>query len=246
MQMSIIPGNPLSIIDTKTADQLGLQRHDLSRSVGPAEGYVFAPVRVGEANFGTVRLFVFPSDRGVPANSSLGWDVLSKADLDFDFPNGKFNVFSPKHCEGKVVYWTKDPYAKVSLVPSYGPLFAMDLDGEEIGAIIDPTTPRTWMPLRNAKRIFHWKENPPELTLLSDVKPVDPYKAVYRYPFKMLSVKDLEIRSPAIDLQESTEPQQPSFLYIGMNTLRQTHIYMAPRDQKAYLTVAPSVSPRSN
>src|SRR5271155_293082 len=43
----------------------------------------------------------------------LAPDIMRNYDADFDFANHAFKLFSPEHCEGKVVYWTHDPYGTV-------------------------------------------------------------------------------------------------------------------------------------
>ena len=45
----------------------------------------------------------------------LGLDLLSKFDVELDFANNKFNLYSSNHCPGKAVYWS-DTYAPVPLV----------------------------------------------------------------------------------------------------------------------------------
>src|SRR5271154_4215681 len=45
---------------------------------------------------------------------TLAPDILSAYDVDFDFAGSKFRLFTKDHCEGRVVYWTREPYGVVS------------------------------------------------------------------------------------------------------------------------------------
>jgi hypothetical protein len=45
----------------------------------------------------------------------LAMDVLNQFDLELDFAHHKLNLFSPNHCKGQVIYWTKT--APVAAVP---------------------------------------------------------------------------------------------------------------------------------
>jgi hypothetical protein len=54
-----------------------------------------------------------PSDSRVVG--ILAMDVLNQFDLELDIAHHKLNLFSPDHCKGQVIYWTKT--APVAAVP---------------------------------------------------------------------------------------------------------------------------------
>ncbi|MGH7140002.1 MAG: retropepsin-like aspartic protease, partial [Pirellulales bacterium] len=63
-----------------------------------------------------MRFLVMPDGVMPPElGGTLAPDVLRAYDDDFDFANAKFNLVSPNHCPGQVVYWTKEPYAQIAL-----------------------------------------------------------------------------------------------------------------------------------
>lgn len=49
-----------------------------------------------------------PRSNTTSPEGTLGREYFRYFDLDFDFANGKLNLFSPDHCAGKVVYWAKE------------------------------------------------------------------------------------------------------------------------------------------
>ena len=44
---------------------------------------------------------------------TLAPDILSAYDVEFDFANGKLNLYSPARCAGNPVYWTTRPHVEV-------------------------------------------------------------------------------------------------------------------------------------
>jgi hypothetical protein len=67
----------------------------------------------------------------------LAMDVLNQFDLEFDFAHHKLNLFSPDHCKGQVIYWTKTaPVAAVPMTLRGDAEFVipMQLDGKDLNA----------------------------------------------------------------------------------------------------------------
>ncbi len=69
----------------------------------------------------------------------LAPDILKHYDLDIDFGTDKMNLFSPDHCEGKVVYWKADTVAVVPMrvLRSGQIVVPVTLDGQRVLALLD-------------------------------------------------------------------------------------------------------------
>lgn len=99
---------------------------------------------------------------------TLAPNILRHYDADFDFGHAKFNLFSQDHCQGKVVYWTDDPYAaiKVSIDDEGHIKVPIQLDGQDIQAAVDTGSWRSLLSLEPAKRLFSIPDNDPKLKFL--------------------------------------------------------------------------------
>jgi Aspartyl protease len=89
-----------------------------------------------------VRMYVLGS-ASVPAHfaGSLGEDVLSKLDVEFDLSSGAIRLFTPRNCSGdQVVYWAQ-AYSMMPLVHSIGsgdwPQVEVALNGHRVLALLD-------------------------------------------------------------------------------------------------------------
>jgi hypothetical protein len=243
MDALVVTQTPISFIDSATADRLGLKRKKLEPAFGPfTERVEVESLIIGQADFGKTILVVHQSDED--GGIVLGWGFLGRRDVDFDFPNGSLKLFAPDHCRGKVVYWTKDPYAILDyrLTP-VGPGLTARLDGEKVQVIVSTGTKTTQIDFKAVKRLFRWRDRPPELSEVSDREGTDSTDPIYRYPFKTLSLGEIEIKAPKINLVDRADPKiVVDQLNLGMSTLGKLHIYFAAKEQKAYLTEGASNS----
>lgn len=172
----------------------------------------------------------------VDANDALsnvdlfGADFLSNYDLDFDFAKGRLNLVSPEHCPGDVVYWTKGNYGVVPFELSGDRIrLTVKLDGEEFGALLDTGAADT----------------PMNLTRVANELKLDRTKLERsgHYPFKSLSVGDVTVTNPSITLIPDGESilghgNSSLHMILGMNVLRQLHLYISYKEKKIYVTPA--------
>ncbi|MDE2182019.1 MAG: aspartyl protease family protein [Alphaproteobacteria bacterium] len=162
----------------------------------------------------------------------LATDILAAMDVDFDMAGGKVALFSHDHCEGKVVYWTHDPYAAVPFKLDDERHMKIDvtLDGKDVPAFIDTGSFDSAMSLETAADIFGL-----------DVAALK--KNDGRHAFKLLSFDGVAVANPNINLIPDEESKimggygQPKLL-IGMGILRQLHFYIAFRERVMYVTPA--------
>jgi hypothetical protein len=192
-----------------------------------------------------------PRDLHSAAAGFLGQDILRKYDLDLDFGAHKLRLFSPDHCEDRVVYWTT-AYDEIPVTIRGGGRieFTITLDGRSLRALINTGSPNTMISMGAANNLFGVTKDSPGVQTIGEVPPNYPIQ--YRYRFKALSFGNVQAPNPLIDLLPDTAKDRMQFLasppfrpwidvpplFIGMDVLRKLHLYIAYREQKIYLTAA--------
>ena len=188
----------------------------------------------------------------------LGSNALRNFDVEVDPAAAQVNLFSPDHCEGKVVYWAPT-FADLPLrVRANGAIeFDMMLDGHAITALLDTGAAHSTITIEMARRIFDFDPRSPAVERVSG----NGNDTTYRMRFTSLVAGDLAIRNPRITIvpdpvarkrlaqaMESGYSGALDFrnarLVLGMDILRQLHFYIAYREQKLYFTAAtPAAAP---
>lgn len=176
-------------------------------------------------------------------------------DVDLDFGNDKLNFFSPDHCPGGVLYWTAPAVAILPITRNGNWItIPVTLDGHEVNAIISSGNSTTYLRMNLAEQIYG-------LTMGGDDTPVsgnllnDTSLKTYIHQFKSLSFGSIVIDNPQtyiiptggynnMDRTElvgsrakterdlSTVPE----MSLGMDVLRQLHLYMAFKEGKLYVS----------
>ena len=171
----------------------------------------------------------------------LSPDFLANFDLDFDFASGKLNLFSRDHCEGQVVYWTKEPVAKIPITRKDATHIAIPvtLDGQEIKAMIDTGGGGSAvMSLEAAEYDFDLKDDDPKF---EHVPGPNGIKDARKYPFKMLTFGDVQVLNPQIILVPDRDAKMGSNsprMIIGITILRQLHMYIDYHEKYLYVSAA--------
>jgi predicted aspartyl protease len=177
----------------------------------------------------------------------LAPDLLSRMDVELDFSNGKFNLWSQDHCPDSVVYWADD-YASLNItfdkvgdgiVEQKHILVNAKLDGTDVRMAFDTGAPYSTMTVEQARHVFHWGDTVPEMKRLNADHPEKP--AIYAYPFKTLTFNGVTITNPKILLME-TPPihyYTPNYdMLLGIETLSRLHIYISYGEKVMYITGA--------
>lgn len=176
----------------------------------------------------------------------LSTDLFLQYDIDMDFGADRLNYFSQDHCEGKVAYWSERPLAILPVNLSGGHLnIVVTLDGEIFNAVLDTGAPATATRLRDIIGPFHMLQGSPDLPVIAVAKD-NPDQKVYAHKFERLSFGDITVLHPQIGLLPDTgtgatqfgQYNGPRRIIIGMNVLRQLHLYIAYREKKLYITPA--------
>jgi hypothetical protein len=209
-------------------------------------------LQIGAVSGKDVPVLLLPNATDAAAVGILAFDLLSNFDVELDFHDAKLNLFSPDHCPGKVVYWA-DSYASVPFIRDAlgGILFKIDLDGHRLKARLSTSEPNAalhgWV-AENRMDIFT-----KDLVALS---PASKDATRYRYPFKRLSLGDVAINNPAVDVltletdqtcdgmatpdvgSRTTICHGGSDIAIGLKELRALRLYFSFKENELYVTAA--------
>jgi predicted aspartyl protease len=186
----------------------------------------------------------------------LGTDVLRNVDVELDFAANKINLIAPNQCGGTVVYWQAPAVAVVPItLDRFGQLmFRMQLDGRRVTAMLDTGASDTILNLDTARRTFRIDVNGPDVEKVGEL--TGGYSAnVYRRRFNSLAFEGVTISNPMLvmmpNMMGSVNPAAPRTgslirdernglpdVILGMNVLREMHVYIAYRERRMYLTAA--------
>lgn len=234
-ELMIDTGTPASMITAESARDLKLVPYPAPNGVylvGFGGGLITKAVSIAEFGFGGMKgknfTFLVAPDL-MEAAGLLGADFMYNFDLDFDFAHAKLNLMSPNHCTGNVIYWTKQPFGVVPFELKEGHIqVKVQLDGEDVWAILDTGAVDTVMSLERTARIFD--------------RGRDELKKKRRYPFKTLSFGEVTINNPAVTLVPDEESallsRRSMSMIVGMGVLRRLHLYISYKEKTIYVTPA--------
>lgn len=215
--------------------------------------YVTIPsVDIGPVHVENTDFTVWPDvQKGIAG--ALGINALQQFDIEFDFAANKMNFFSQDHCEGQVVYWAKS-YAVVPFkMASEDIQLTMTLDGHDFDTKMDTGSTYTYVNNRAVLGTFGYDENSPNIkeVTLSDGDKVR--TATFNslsiggisFPKPSLLVHNDSVRSLAKDDVPVKDQNQAGVtlahfphVLLGLDALRQLHLYIAFKEHKIYATAA--------
>jgi predicted aspartyl protease len=171
----------------------------------------------------------------------LGPDIMSNYDVDFDFARSRMIFFDPYPCKGWAVYWTRN-YGEVPIRVSddYNIFVEVTIDGKTLDAILDTGADKSTLSLAAAKSIFGLEPNSAGMVRRDHVRVNGGNESEsYRYPFSSLAFSDVAVVHPDIDIvDEPGYMTRDAPLLIGINVLRQLHMYVAYKERILYVTPA--------
>jgi len=188
---------------------------------------------------------------------TLGADLLSNFDLDIDFKADKLSLYASNPCDGKPVYWASR-YADLAFSGAEGFAVPMTLDGKTLDVSLDTLVPHSEMRMDVANEYFGLTESSPGLVQTGTSRE---HRPIYRYTFGALAADGVSISKPVIALQGYSDGEHcngkrhsgpgpvqgmvrfhichnEGELDLGMQDLRPTHMYIAYKARRVYLTVA--------
>ena len=244
-----------------------LQFHALSGNMNSTEQEIYDDTGASYSSLATVADFVMQTMevRNVEFHISplpppnvdglLNLELFEKRfDVDLNFADRRFNLFSRDHCGGKILYWRAPGVAALPYIArDHRILTHVMLDGTDFTAIIDTGSPVSVLRFDAAARLG---VNPGDagLTLVAD-HPGDVRGDLYDHAFKTLSFGTVAIGNPHIALTRGTvlvrgsDPHartgslvasdsreaQPEMI-IGMDLLKLLHLYIAQGEGRLYVT----------
>lgn len=177
VQMLVDTGGGISSVSAKLVNTLKLTRQDAAVKTLDMRGNASRQfVRLDTFALGGLKgkdvdLMILP-DPNIPFDGLITGDILKRYDVELNFTAGKLNLFSPDHCEGKVIYWpatalavvpftmarpangNPDEPATINLFPDTHIRVPVTLDGKTFSAIIDTGATTTTLSAAVARSVF--------------------------------------------------------------------------------------------
>ncbi|HEX4106287.1 MAG TPA: retropepsin-like aspartic protease [Rhizomicrobium sp.] len=216
--------------------------------------------RVGSLTLGSMETGNFFTQVGTDpeftgSDGVLGTDMMMRYDIDLDFAHGKLNYFTPEQCQGAGVYWAPGKITAVKMAAYADVVFVpVNLDGHMIIAALDTTADKTFLNPNVAQKLFGLK---PGSLAPGKVRDSGAVMQAGMRRFSSLSFGGLTFDNPEIaipfDIQSQNTREfhaartaRDSFhlseflpdMIIGMDVLKQTHLYISFRDQRVYVSPA--------
>ena len=194
-------------------------------------------------NFGElaakVRFGVAPGDLSLGVPGLLGADFLRNFDVEFDFAKSRVNLFSPNHCQGGVVYWTRSGASRIPMEVSQWGEIGVDaeLDGKSIKAELASGFPKSHLDIAQGETKYGIPDR--------DWKMISPggYNsnswATCQHVFRSLTIGEIQVANVDLAIESGGErPYLGARLFLGMDILRQLHLYIAYKERNLYVSAA--------
>lgn len=268
-KLVFLMGDAASGINSDFADKMDMSIRSIPSNIHVhRDGYDITRVAHGDMQLGhetfkgTEFLLLQPGHYTEDVVGDLGTQFLSRADLELDMAHAKFNLFSQDHCPGKVVYWTKSPFAQLPIKPAKGIEYIraqVMLDGRPL-MVAFSTQGGSRIGMNVMRRFFNIDETSPDLVpVAQDLLG----RKLYKFPFKALTADALTISNPDILVyDEQPRPECNDKLHfadepglqadnpklvrcfggldavLGLSVLKKLHIYVSGKENFLYLTEA--------
>jgi predicted aspartyl protease len=252
-------GGAMTQISRKAAEELKLdivnsniQMYDVNGNIS-RKGTTADKLVIGRMAFSRVFMPVTPFD-GI--DGLISSNMLVNYDIDLDFPSNTMNYISRDHCPGAVMYWKADAIgvAPMRLVDNTRITVKVTLDDQTFDAFIDTGATTSFIGEKVAKYFFHIPLGAPGDKVKDEINGEKVIKA-YLHTFNKLTFGGVTIDHPQIDILEDRinrngdKAQQTGNralannvdvvlpnMVIGMNMLKDLHVYIAFGESRLYLT----------
>ena len=232
MHMLLDTGGGISSVSAKTATALNLTRQDsrvktLDMRGNASRQFVrLDSIALGPLKGKDIDLMIWP-DPNAPFDGLIAGDLLARYDVELNFVTGKLNIFSPDHCEGKVIYWpatalaivpfsmsrpargNPDEPSTINILPDTHIRVPVTLDGKTFQAIIDTGATLTTMSAAAARSAFGVTADSPGVVQLSAAS-ADPSDQRFGYVFHSLAFEGIAVTNPHVlihpDLMGKNDP----------------------------------------
>lgn len=190
--------------------------------------------------------------------------VYAVMDADIDFATDTLKFFSQDHCAGQVIWWTAPANAGVVPITMEGfhVVVPVMLDGKEERAVLDTGAGGSTLTTDEAKRVFGLTMGDAD-TPQTGVLNGDTTLPTYSHQFKTLSFGNVVVDNPKLRLlpnavgrnadraplvnsraqsEKSVMSARASDMIIGMDILRNLHVYIAFKERKLYVSSNPQAA----
>jgi hypothetical protein len=193
-----------------------------------------------------------------PYDGYMTGSFFRQYDVELDFAGKKLTYLTPTVCDdpNQVVFWPHGAIAEVPMTMAGGKMeVSVTIEGHAIEAVVDTSSEHTVMRRDVAERLFGLKADTSEMTPVEGLKD-GMRQQVYSHTFPQISLEGITARSVPAYIQANSmihnthrtpvlgsrakfveEPRIPS-LTLGMDMLRQLHLYALVKQEKLYATAA--------
>jgi predicted aspartyl protease len=193
-----------------------------------------------------------------PYDGLLTGDFFKQYDVEIDFGNKQINWLTPTECidPNQVVFWSHREVAAVPMTISPGGKIQVPVtvNGHSINAVVDTSSAQTIVRRDVAELILDLKPDTPEMMPDGDLK--DSLGAqVYRHTFPQMAFEGVVATNVPALIETNSMIQNSSRekvlgsqaqmtgaripdITIGMDVLRQLHLYVVFGQSKLYVTAA--------
>ena len=244
------------------ATKLDLPVREGRRTMDAGGRFSLDVARVGSFTLGSmqtgnfdVRVEQDPDFANAGSDGVLGTDMMQRYDIDLDFVHRQLNYFTPEQCKGAGIYWNPGAMTSVQMVTYAGVVYVpVTLDGHTIIALLDTSANRTFLNPQVAERLFGLEAASLEAGSVTDGGAV--IKAGM-HTFSSLTFGGLTVSNPQIAIPfdivsqntgefhadrvlRDTYPLSQFLppLILGMDVLKQSHLYVSFRNQRIYVSAA--------
>jgi len=254
-----------STITSATVDELHLRPRDASIYIFDVTGakasrYVSTTFKFGTLQGDGIQFMLSPSsidDFGDPRVAGLlGASILAGYDLSIDFGAHTLTLLSPNHCDGKVVYWPERPVAMIpfKLQNRNEIILTVTLDGKEVVAQLDTGASSSTLEKKKAARLFDIVPGSADTPVAGNLNGAEGV-TTWKHRFKSLSLAGIEVANPEIKIipdkisekvntwstgslldARANGNRDEAPMLLGMNVLKDLHIYIAYKEKKLYIT----------
>jgi predicted aspartyl protease len=206
--------------------------------------------------------FAISNDRDLgetkPYDGHMTGSFFRQYDVELDFAGKKLNYLTPTACDdpNQVVFWPHGAIAEVPMTMAGGRMeVSVTIEGHAINAVVDTSYDRTVMRRDVAERLFGLETDTPGMAPVADLKD-GMGQRVYSHTFPQISLEGITARNVPALIQANSmihnvnrtpilgsrakfaaEPRIPD-LTLGMDVLRQLHLYAVFGQEKLYVTAA--------
>jgi len=226
-----------SLINPSFARQYGSRRSRLEGRLGLQGIRLNRAVEVPSIQIGSLKIpnvdFFEEPEGYIETAATLGANWLSRMDVEIDPAAKKVTFFPSNHCRSEIVDWPHSDLAELPVTIDRGEnliTIPLELDGQEIRALIDTGSPETFLSARAAKQLFGIEGDPSAMETNFDR--TGKARDSYRHRFHSLKMGDIVFKDPWLVIAPMIR-SDPDII-LGMHDLSSLHLYFAYREHKLY------------